>query len=277
MVTDDSGAEPLKKVFVVLDPTRMVQPALDKAEWIAARNNASLHIYCCVYDTHLAFRRESQDAAVDQVVQWAERLAERPRRNGLGVELQIESHPDWRDAMVEAAVGSGADLIVKHLSTHGALARRLAKTSDWALLNASRCAVLLVSPVQFTNTSTVLVAVKQKPDNEVHEQLNRNVVALAHRISGALEADLHAVTVYKAHDIYFDRQQFANSCRLPRNRVHATEGSASRGIAEVAEKLDAGVIVIGSANSVFGPSRADTAQRVIDAVGADVIVLPAVG
>ncbi len=276
MVTDVLEAQPLKKVFVVLDPTRMVQPALEKAEWIAARNNATLHIYCCVYDTHLAFRRESQDAAVEHVVHWAERLAERPRRNGLGVELQIESHPDWRDAMVRAAVDSGADLIVKHLSSHGALARRLAKTSDWALLAAARCAVLLVSPMQPSNTSTVLAAVKQKPDSEVHEQLNRHVIALAQRISGALEAELHAVTVYKGDDIYFDRQKFADSCQLPRNRVHSTEGSASRGIAEVAEKLNAGVIVIGSANSVFGPSRTDTAQRVIDAVRADVIVLPAV-
>ncbi len=274
-VTENLEVAPLSKVFVVLDPTRLAQPALEKAEWIAARNHASLLLYCCVYDTHLAFRRESQEAAVEQMVHWVDRLAERPRRNGLGVEVQIESHPDWRDAMVSAATSAGCDLIVKNLAPHGALVRRLAKTSDWALLNAARCPVLLVSPLQPSNTSTALVAVKQKPDNEVHERLNRGVVALAHRIAGALESDLHAVTVYKGDDIYFDRQRFADSCRLPRNRVHAAEGSATRGIAEVAEKLNAGVIVIGSANSVFGPSRADTAQRVIDEVRADVIVLPA--
>ncbi len=275
IVTETLEVTPLTKVFVVLDPTRLTQPALEKAEWIAARNNASLLLYCCVYDTHLAFRRESQQAAVEQMVHWVDRLAEHPRRNGLTVELQIEAQPDWRDAMVDAATNSGCDLIVKNLSPHGVLARRLAKTSDWALLNAARCPVLLVSPQQPSNTSTALVAVKQKPDNAVHEQLNRGVVALAHRIAGALESDLHAVTVYKGDDIYFDRQRFADSCHLPRNRVHATEGSATRGIVEVAKKLNAGVIVIGSANPVFGPSRADTAQRVIDEAGADVIVLPA--
>jgi nucleotide-binding universal stress UspA family protein len=131
--------------------------------------------------------------------------------------------------------------------------------------------------MQPSNTSTVLVAVKQKPNSEVHEQLNRNVVALAQRISGALEAELHAVTVYKGMTSTSIVRSSPTVADLPRNRVHSTEGSASRGIAEVAEKLNAGVIVIGSANSVFGPSRADTAQRVIDEVTADVIVLPAVG
>jgi universal stress protein E len=274
-VSSVTESAPIRKVFVVLNPMRMVQPALEKAEWVAARNKASLHLYCCVYDTHLAFRRESQDAAVEQALRWAERIADRPRANGIGVEIQVEAHPDWREAMVEAATGSGSDLIVKSLSPHGALTRRLAKTSDWGLLAASRTPVLLVSPLVQTNTKTVLVAVKLKPGNDVHAELNRRVLALAHRVSKALDAELHAVTVYKGDDIYFDRQQFADSCGLPRNRVHSTEGSAQRGIAEIAEKLNAGVIVIGSANAVFGPVGADTAQRVIDEVHADVIVLPA--
>lgn len=275
-MSSDIQPTPLSDVFVVLDPTRMVQPALEKAEWVAIRNKAVLKMYCCVYDTHLAFQRESQDAAVEQALSWAERLAERPRRNGLGVEIKIESSPDWRDAMVKAAVESGSSLVVKNLSPHGPLRRRLTKTSDWALLAACPSPVLLVSPLLPSNNRTVLVAVKQKPGNEVHAALNEQVVNLAHRVAEALDAELHAVTVYRGDDIYFDRQQFADSCRLPRNRVHSTEGSASRGIAEIASKLNAGVVVIGSANAAYGAAGGDTAQRVIDAVRADVVVLPAV-
>jgi len=76
-MTDSKAAAALEKVFAILDPTRMVQPALDKAEWVAERNQASLTLYCCVYDTELAFQRESQDAAVGLARAWIERLAER--------------------------------------------------------------------------------------------------------------------------------------------------------------------------------------------------------
>lgn len=264
----------LNKVFVVLDPTRMVQPALEKAEWVAERNRASLHLYCCVYDTHLAFQREAQDAAVGLARDWLERLADRARGKGLGVSIEVESSPDWREAVVSAASSSGADLIVKTASLHGPIARRLMKTADWMLLQSSPKPVVLVNPIRPANTKLVLAAVKLKPGDEAHIALNEQVVEMSHRIAGALEAELHAVTVYKGDEVFFDRQQFADGCRLPRNRVHATEGAVHRGIAEVAERIGAGVIILGCAQGE-GSSSSDAARRIVDEVsGTDVIVVP---
>ena len=60
-----AAAEPLvRSVFVVLDPTRMVQPSLERAAWMAEQSGARLHLYCCVYDPLIASLGESQDAAV---------------------------------------------------------------------------------------------------------------------------------------------------------------------------------------------------------------------
>ena len=273
-MADQSSISPVRNVFVVLDPTRMVQPALDKAEWIAERNRATLLFYCCVYDTHLAFQHEAQDAAVDLANQWLERLAERARSKSLEVSIVVESSPDWRDAIAAAAASSGCDLIVKTASLHGPVTRRLMKTADWTLIKRCPSPVLLVNPTQTSNTKLVLAAVKLKPADEVHITLNEQVVEMSHRIAGVLGAELHAVTVYKGDDVFFDRQQFADRCRLPRNRVHATAGAVHRGIAEVAAKLGAGVIILGCA---AGAAHAtDAARLVIDEVRtADIIVLPA--
>jgi universal stress protein E len=274
-MANNKAAVPVRNVFVVLDPTRMVQPALDKGEWVAERNRARLQLYCCVYDTHLAFQRESQEAAIDLAVQWIERLAERARGKGLEVSITVESSPDWRDAIAEAAAASGCDLIVKTASLHGAVTRRLMKTADWTLIQRCPSPILLVNPIQSANTKIVLAAVKLKPTNEVHLGLNQQVVDMSHRIAGVLGAELHAVTVYRGDDVYFDRQQFADGCRLPRNRVHATEGAVHRGIAEVAAKIGAGVIIIGSAERTGARNSEDAARRVIDEVRtADIIVVP---
>jgi universal stress protein E len=275
MAANVEGA-PVRKVFVVLDPTRMVQPALEKGEWVASRNRAVLHLYCCVYDTHLAFQKQTQDAAVEVARQWIERLAERPRANGLTVEVQVEANHDWREAMGAAAAASDSDLIVKTSALHGPVARRLMKTSDWVLLKNSPKPMLLVNPVQPANTKTVLAAVKLKPDSEIYVGLNEQVVTMGHRIAGVLDAELHAATVYKGEDVYFDRQRFADACRLPRNRVHATSGAPYRGIAEIATKIGAGVVIVGCARHPEGGTIIGrTAQRLIDELVADFIVLPA--
>jgi len=179
---------------------------------------------------------------------------------------------------VAASRSANADLVVKTAARHSSVRRQLTKTSDWELLRNASCPTLLVDPSLDTNTGKVLAAVKLKPGSETHSILNERVVQLAHRIAAAMDAELHAVTVYKGEDIYFDRQAFANSCGLPRNKVHAVEGNPAKGIAEVAAEIDAGVLIIGCA-AKQSPERGiiigDTAQKVIDEVHADMIVVPA--
>lgn len=264
----------VRKVFVVIDPTRLVQPALEKGEWVAARNNASLHLYCCTYDSHLAFDHEAKRVAVDKTREWLERISTPAKDTGLTVVTEVEWDSDWRTKIIDAAAASGADLLVKTSSKHTTLARHLMKTSDWTLLRSASSPTLLVNANQAVNNRIVLAAVKLKPDDEVHFTLNEQVIGMAHRISKALDAELHAVTVYRGEEIYFDRQRFADQCRLPRNRVHAIEGVPHRGVAEVAEEIGAGVLIVGCASSEGRERAADTAQRVIDEVNADIIVVP---
>ena len=269
-------ATSVRKIFVVIDPKRLLQAALEKGEWIAERNRASLHLYCCVYDTDAPFDSAAQDQLLTRTTAWLDRLAERPRAEGLRVTLQVESNPDWRKAVAAAAAQSDSELVVKTASPHGPLMRRLMETSDWTLLRDCARPMLLVNANSSTNTKTVLAAVKVTPDDAVHIALNEDVVNMSHRIAHTLGAELHAVTVYKGDGMYFDRQHFADQCRLPRNHVHATEGSSSQGIAEIAEKIGAGVLIIGCARDPGGRSVVGaTAQRVIDEVRSDVVVLPA--
>ncbi|MBN1237114.1 MAG: universal stress protein [Gammaproteobacteria bacterium] len=268
----------LRKVFVVLDPTRLFQPALEKAEWIAERNGAELHVYCCCYDTQLAFDEIGKRATVERTRHWIERLIAPARERGLDVVTEVGWNPDWRDAIVAAATESGADLVVKTASRHTPLARHLMKTADWTLLRSSACPTLLVSPTEPASNQVVLAAVKVRPEDETYTALNEQVITIGHRLARVLGADLHAVTAYRGQGVYFDRQKLANMCGLPRNRVHAAEGAPHRAIADVAEEIGAGVLVIGCAN---GPAREErgsliggTAQRVIDAVRADILVVP---
>jgi len=265
----------LRKIFVVLDPQRLVQPALEKAEWLARRNGAELELYCTlepqsVADSEAAARLTARTQA------WIERIAEKPRSEGIKLSIRVETSQNWRRAIAEAAAASDADMVVKTSSPRGALRRRLMETADWTLLRNCQKPILLTSPSGEEVPKVVLAAVKLKPKDDVYELLNRRVIALAHRVSELLGAELHAVTVYRDDEMFYDRQKFADACGLPRNRVHGVEGAPYEGIAQVAAQLGAGAVIVGSApQPARGSILGTTAERVIDEIPGDILVLPA--
>lgn len=265
----------VRKIFVIIDPRRLVQAALEKGEWLARRNGAELELYCSV-DPENASDAEAQARLIQRTQSWIERLVEKPRQDGVKIFVRVEANRDWRAAIAQAASTSGADLVIKTASPRGPLRRRLMQTGDWTLLRNCSLPILLASPTQIGLPKTVLAAVKVRPEDQVYAELNRSVIDSSHRIAELLEAELHAVTVYQGEGIFFDRQKFADECRLPRNRVHAVEGSSYEGIAQVAEQIGAGVVIVGSApRPTRGSILGSTAERVIDEVPGDVVVLPA--
>jgi len=273
VTTAPSGG--LRKIFVVIDPKRLVQPALEKAEWLARRNGAEIELYCTLEPQSVA-DSEAQARLVARTQAWIERIAEKPQSQGIKLSIRVEVNQNWRRAIAEAAARSDADLVIKTSSPRGVLRRRLMETADWTLLRNCAKPVLLASPSAPELPKTVLVAVKLKPEDKVYEELNRRVIALAHRIAGLLEAELHAVTVYRGDEMFYDRQKFADACGLPRNRVHSVEGAPYEGIAEVANRLGASAVIVGSApQPARGSILGTTAERVIDAIPGDILVLPA--
>ncbi|MDH3419667.1 MAG: universal stress protein [Gammaproteobacteria bacterium] len=259
-----------QKLFVVIDPTRMVQPALIKGEWLAAKDNASLHMYCCVYDERFAADEAEQQTELRLMREWLDRLAAPARENGLNVEVDIEWNSDWRTAVLEAAKAAKAGLVIKTASQHSAVRRRLMKTSDWLLLNKCTSPVLLVSDHRLWENKRALAAVKLKPEDKLHEQLNADLLDVSHSLAERAELELYAATAYQGDDMFFDRQKFADLCRLPRSSVFAEEGAPERAIANVADNIKADVIVIGNP----GEAKRNTARLLIDQVAADLLVLP---
>ncbi|MGI9258937.1 MAG: hypothetical protein ACR2QQ_08880 [Gammaproteobacteria bacterium] len=258
------------KLFVVLDPTRLIQPALIKGEWIASNNNAELTLYCCIFDEAFADDASEQQTEIELTREWLERLAGPPRDKGIAVEIRVEWNADWRGAVLAATQEEGSGLVIKLASRHSAMGRRLKRTSDLLLVQECACPVLLVGGNRVWDNRRLLAAVKLKPEDEIHERLNEQLLDLSHSIASQADLNLYAVTAYKGEDMYFDRQKFADMCRLPRDRVFSSDGSPERVIADVADDIKADMIVIGNP----GDGERNTAVLLIDQVDTDVLFLP---
>jgi nucleotide-binding universal stress UspA family protein len=263
-----SSQKRFSRIFVVIDPTRFVQPAYLRAESIARRNGATLVVYCCIADGSGENPNESITERVRIVRQEVERLVS---SSGLGnSEVRVEWNADWRRALVDAAVQSDCDLVIKQSSRHSLVGRVFSATADWMLLRDARQPVLLVTERAPAQTRRVLAAIKLKPDDKDQEALNERIVELSHYLSDAVGFEMHAATAFKGKEVYFDRQRFADFCGLPRNHVHAVEGAGHLAIAKAAEEIGADTIVIGN------PEHSETAQRLIDHANSDMLILPPV-
>jgi nucleotide-binding universal stress UspA family protein len=257
----------LSNVFAVIDPTRLIQPALIKGEWICQGNNAELTAYCCIYNED-ATSAADQQRELDLTREWLERIVVRPRSEGLNVSIQLEWNQDWRSAIPAAAAAAQADLVIKTASKHTAIRRQLMKTSDWTLLKETTTPVLLVSGTEAWKNRVLLAAVKQKPEDPVHEELNQRIVDIAHTVAENTGFELYAAVAITGDNLFFDRQKFADACRLPRDRVLSGAGAAHKAIANVADEINADIVLIGN------PTGSDTAGSLIDQVNRDVLVLP---
>jgi len=272
------SSESVQRVFVVIDPERLVQPALERGEWIALQNGAVLQLYCCLGERGLTAEDRAAAFALERTRSWLDRIKAGNQERGITTEVQVEWDSNWRERIAASAEESGADMVIKTVSRHSGLTRQLKATADWSLLNRAKCPVLLIDPARPPQPKKVLAAVKLNPNDAQYDVLNEQVLSLSHQMARSLDAELNAVTVYKGHEIHFDRQRFADKCGLARNAVHAVEGAAHKQIAEVAREIGADVLVIGCANRNVmdsGSIIGDTAQRIIDAVDTDLVVVPA--
>ena len=271
------------KVFVVLDPHRMEQAALEWGERIALELNehrsveATLHVYCCmneegVVDATATERREAQSAQ-HRLEQWVQRLVAHTRSLGIGVNTEIEFADDWRNAIVAAARRSDSSIVVKNMTHHMRLVRLMRQTTDWQLLRDVECPIFLVTAGPPASIEKLLVAIKPDTDEEIYEDANDRVLRIAAQMAEDLGATLNAVACH-ATDKYPDRQKFAERCGLERNQVRAMSGVPEKVIVSAASDVGADILVIASVASAEKSLLGNTAQRVMDEIDIDVLVVP---
>ncbi len=277
-----------QKIFVVLDPTTMNQPSLVMAETIAAdqltagTDNVALHLYACVGEDQLRRPPNMEDEtafaeARSRLESWMDRLAAHGRSIGLEIDTEVEIQPNWRRAIVDAVGRQPSMMAVKNMTETPRLRRWLRETSDWILLRDASCPVLLVKSYSRRNIKKVLVAVKHSPESDAYEAANDRLLETGRMIAENVGAELNVVTVYHDTNDYPDRQRFADRCGLPRNQVRAEMGEPDQGIAAAANELGADLVVIarvGSANADAGKQIGQTAEKVIDNLYCNMLVLP---
>lgn len=254
----------LNKIFVIIDPTAETQPAFERALQSAQMTGTRLHLYACV-DESVAAEIENR----------LEQMLKRCLDGGVEAVQEVETGDDWSEQAVRAAARSSASMVFKNSFEHSDVQRGMRPTSDFTLLRLSPCPVLLVKDLRDWEHRRVLAAVNTQSTDAAHIKLNNLIISFAQNFTDAYGSDAHFVTAYNDSNHPPQEADVSAACGAPPEHIHVVKGSAAPVISELADKIQADLIIIGTVgrSGIKGQVVGNTSEKILDHTGADVLVV----
>jgi universal stress protein E len=302
----------LDRILVIVDPTAVAQPALDKATLLARRFGAALELFICDFDPALSGQpyfdtqklRQLREEFVSERVEFLEEMADDLRGAGIATETHVHWDNPAFHGILRRVQESSPDLVVKDTHYHSVIRRTLFTNTDWNLIRTCPAPLLLAKPGDWHESTRILAALDPGHLGDKPAALDHDILDAAELLSSRLGGELHAVHAYfpaallaavttiagvpvmsgvSADEIVeTERQRVAEALRqilarhaLPAERIHLEQGSAVDVLPRVVERLGADVLVMGAVSrsrlqELFVGS---TAERVLDRLGCDVLVV----
>ncbi len=267
-----------KNIFVVYDPTRSEQPALNRAMVIGRDESTRVHVFACIY--------EEPAKDVDKAAKIKELLAAQKSKvlsavaplleQGCQVTTEVEWDEDWYNAVVRASLRNSADLVLKSTYRHSTRQRFLNRTSDWTLIRECLCPVLLVKEGQPRTERKILAAIDLRGEKPSYEKLNQQLIDFSQRVMEAGNSEMHFINAFSELQEFPDRNALVNSCGVASDRIHIQMGKPEDVIVNSANEIDASLVVVGNSarSGLSAVINSNTVEKVLDRLECDVLSLP---
>ena len=262
------------RYLAVIDPTRTEQWALQKAITMASkRENTEIVALLSVYsDMDCADPAMLKNAEIRRQTLWLEDLIEQAGSAEISIQPIVEWNKDWRESICGIAASNDIDLVIKRASGRpNSLA-----SSDRQLIRMLDSALLLVKHSPERDLKKVLVAVDFNADDESHAALNDAIIDLGRRIRGDSESvQLHAISAYPDSDKFIHPPDVARKLEIDRGQAHVRRGKAADVIPELANQIDADLVIVGNVGrrGLSGVAIGNTSEKILTDIRSDVLVL----
>jgi len=297
-----------KHILVALaDPSVKSSPAIARAGEIGGKTGARVTLFHSLYSPYVAGEQfyspgdleRDIEAAVNAGKKELERLARPLAADGIQTHARCRWDYPVHESIIREVLREEVDLVVIESHRHGAAARLVLTNTDWQLIRLCPCPVLLVKTTRRYDRPRVLVSVDPMHAHAKPAGLDARLLsagaALAETFNGkphaahfymlttplatgfmveplplpAEIAEQHEREVRKAFD------QLVGKYDLGARRTHLKTGLPIDALPELAEEIDAHVVVMGAV-SRSGLERlfiGHTAERVIDRLKCDVLIV----
>lgn len=295
-----------QNMLVVIDPSQDDQPALRRAVYlhhcIGGKIKAFLPIYDFSYEMTTLMspgeRLSMREGVITQRTAWIKQQARYYLEAGIPIEIKVVWHNRPFEAIINEVTEFQHDLVLKMAHQVDKLSAVIFTPTDWHLLRKCPCPVWMVKDQPWPVGGKALVAVNLASEEPYHDTLNEKLVTVTQRLAKKVNnTEIHLIAAYPSAPINiaielpdFDPDVYNEAIRgqhliamkalrqkyaMDESFTHVERGQPEEVIPEIAEKLQAGVVVLGSVGRT-GLSAAflgNTAEQVIDHLRCDLLVI----
>ncbi len=265
-----------ENVFVVVDPNDDVHVAFDRAILTAPLRAVPPKISVMVTTDQESVNTGADNNRLYRNARWFDEVVRKPLENcGLEYDIEVSWCHDWQQSVLFSAERSGASEIFVPMHNKPYASRLTFSDSKWELLKRADCPVILVRPTTAQQRKVILAAVNVQATTDRQKELNRKILERGHWVADGYGAELHVVNAYLDSLNYPDRGKLVKETGLPSERIHVIQGYTDNVVSEIANKVKADVVVIGTLgqNGRTKARRGNTAERVISAIDVDAVII----
>jgi len=289
----------MKKILVILEQDQEDQYALERAVVMAEKLKARVHVLLCCYQelswvNNVFGMMENihiKEKIIEQKELWWQDYA-KPYINTVLISHEVIWSKYFVDSILEHCQSHEYDFYVKR----GHRSETLFYTpSDWLLLRKSQIPSYIVVEKERKAADTLLLALDFLASSDEKQQLNRKLLEFARDFADKMEMELHCCFAIAPPKVlsdtgFIDPEEYAEKAtemaqetaevllepyKIAPENQHIKIGSAHKVIANQAQKLNAGAIVIGSMgkSAMSGKVIGNTCEQVLHISKKDVFVL----
>ncbi|MBL4603442.1 MAG: universal stress protein, partial [Emcibacteraceae bacterium] len=253
----------LKNIIVAVNPAQKNHYALERALMMnkILEGGVNIHLFIAMEMDTLRADRDTFEFSCDGG--WYNELVKPMVDAGIDYTSEIIWTDSWHRSMVKSSEKNNADLII--MSDYATEKGHTELTaSKWALLRVSNCPVMIVHPSTSLNSETVLAAVNMQTDNPRYAELNEKILSYSKLLASRYGAEKHIVNGYADGMEYPDRAKLIRDTDTKQENIHLLQGGPRAIISEIATKINADVVVIGTLarTGVMAAMRGNKSERI---------------
>lgn len=293
-------------IMVVVDPAMKHTTAFHRSVALARKSGASLTLLLADFNPALFRARFLDPDLLKKAVQgylgarrrWLDGEVAKLKADGINAQGVVVWHkPAWEE-IARQAMERQPDIVIKDVEPTGRLSRSVFAPADWHLMRSCPVPLLLVNEHSSSYPQRILAAVDPFDSRDKPAELNEIVVQAALAMAYQCDASVHVVHAYEylpniaplgAEAVLADGEvfeavredhraaflDFGKKHGVPEDRMHLLEGKPANVIGELAEYINADLVVLGTVHR-SGLKRVimgSTAEEILDNIHSDVMVL----
>ncbi|PIJ49516.1 universal stress protein UspE [Erwinia sp. OLTSP20] len=295
-----------QNILVAIDPTQDDQPALRRAVYLNQRLGGRIKAFLPIYDFSYEMttllspdeRLSMRKGVISQRTEWIREQAKVYLATGVNIDIKVVWHNRPYEAIIREVMEAGHDLVLKMTHQHDRLQAVVFTPTDWHLLRKCPCPVWMVKDQPWPTSAKALVAVNLGGEEPHHDDLNKKLVQETSELAALVNhTEVHLVSAYPVTPINiaielpdFDPSVYNDAIRgqhligmkalrqhfgIDEKMTHVEKGLPEEVIPEIAQHLNAGVVVLGTIGrtGISAAFLGNTAEQVIDHLRCDLLAI----